>query len=1626
MYSNRIGIAHNGSPLNISAEGIILEDKFGGPFIMVDNVIGNCNIGILTRDLFDSPGIEIRSNLIGIDEANNVQSNNAAGIVIHSGEDAIIGGTSPDDRNVITGNTGIGIKLESSSFQCSIESNFIGTDISGLGNAAFSLSNGIWVDSSTNNFIGHELAEPNIIVNTSNNGIWMVASNNNRVINNRIGADKDGNPFGNNYGITLLNCSDIQIGDINPNQGNLIAHSTNNGISIEQGGQNVITRDSIFANGSNAIEMYNSTTDNDVFVNWIYGNGGYSVITGSQYDIEVPTIVAATQCGANISVVTDLANSSGDIRFEYYTIPNGLEHPSGFGQGNYPELLVGPINITGPTHSQLDVFPSIHGAGDYVSCFISSFNGTYYNTSEFSNHMQIAGPVTANISGTDDVTCYGDFDGTVYFNFTGGTGPYSIEIINSLNVQEASQNQSTAGSYTFTNMYPETYRVIVEDQTGCRDTSNSFTVGEPAPFNISNPFVTDETCPGAADGTIDISLAFGGTGSLQFSIDGGISYQASGVFNSLAPGTYTPALMDANGCDSVFTGMSLIVNPGADATDPTITCPGNQNVSLDATCSFTLPDYTGMATANDNCGSVTVTQAPAAGTVISTTTTITLTADDGNGNTANCTFNVIPVDNTNPTITCPGNQNVSYDALCQYMLLDYTAMATASDNCGTPTVTQSPAAGTAITATQTITLTATDGSGNTANCTFDVIPADNTNPTITCPGNQNGFVDGTCTYLLPDFTTLAVASDNCGSTTVSQSPVAGTSLGLGTHTITLTALDGNGNTANCNFDVAVSDTVAPTISCPGAQSGNLDASCEFVLPDYTSLVSASDNCGVPTVSQSPTPGTIFNGESTQTITMTATYGGLSSNCSFSLIISDVTPPSITCPGNQTEPKDANCQFILPNYSSLAVTSDNCGVDTVTQSPVPGTIINNTTTITLTVNDDNGLTNSCTFDVIPTDQTTPTAICQNIAVVLDNTGNATILASDLDNGSSDNCTPAGSLIFSASQTNFSCADLNMGNMGTVSVDLTVEDATGNQSQCTATVTVDGSAVSTIDAGNDQTLCQDLSAFIGNSYTGPNSSVNWTTTNGTGSFVPSTTVSSEYFPGNGEVGVVELILTASGSCPTVTDTVELTYLEAPGISVSGTDENCNSSDGTITITGTGASGSYEYSYDNGVTWVPNNTETGLSAGTYDVLVRDATSSCSSGDQITINNIDGVQWDETIVTDISCNGANDGSFEGTTLNPLYNHNYILNPAGISQPNDSLFTNLAAGSYEAIVISANGCSDTASFIINEPAPIVLNLSVTDFCLPQVGEIVASATGGSAPYEYSDDGVNFSTNNTFSDLIPGSYTIYVQGANGCTNNSITTVGGTLLLPPTINSGGNYCEGLVFNASGSSTIGADSLIWFNDINPLDTIMGSNVSLWNYIGTQDSVFLSYFENGCLSLPAGIEVQVENNTLDAGPDLIVCPGDSAQLSAIHGTGAFKWVSNEVGDPFNPNASILLQNDGYAIASLQTTNCYFTDSAFVDVDDSNPDCGLNVSNAFSPNGDGINDTWFIQAVEDHAENTVIIVNRWGDEIIRIENYNNNSNAWDGLLQNGSAATEGTYFYIIELKDIDQQINGWIQITN
>ncbi|WP_057940498.1 gliding motility-associated C-terminal domain-containing protein, partial [Algoriphagus resistens] len=88
-------------------------------------------------------------------------------------------------------------------------------------------------------------------------------------------------------------------------------------------------------------------------------------------------------------------------------------------------------------------------------------------------------------------------------------------------------------------------------------------------------------------------------------------------------------------------------------------------------------------------------------------------------------------------------------------------------------------------------------------------------------------------------------------------------------------------------------------------------------------------------------------------------------------------------------------------------------------------------------------------------------------------------------------------------------------------------------------------------------------------------------------------------------------------------------------------------------------------------------------------------------------------------------------------------------------------------------------------------------------------------------------------------------------------------------------------------------------------------------------------------------------------------------------------------------------------------------------------------SPNGDGINEFWAIDKIEDYPQNKVSVYNRWGDKVFETHNYDNTTNVFDGTANNltqlgASKLPEGTYFFEILLQEDFKKISvkGFILI--
>ena len=215
-----------------------------------------------------------------------------------------------------------------------------------------------------------------------------------------------------------------------------------------------------------------------------------------------------------------------------------------------------------------------------------------------------------------------------------------------------------------------------------------------------------------------------------------------------------------------------------------------------------------------------------------------------------------------------------------------------------------------------------------------------------------------------------------------------------------------------------------------------------------------------------------------------------------------------------------------------------------------------------------------------------------------------------------------------------------------------------------------------------------------------------------------------------------------------------------------------DGTIT-TGTVAGGNsgYEFSKD-GTYFTSSNTFNNLSAGTYNITVRDS-KGCTISKTATVDEPSALTMSDPATTPVSCFGGSDGTITvGTVAGG--NSGYEYSKDGINFTSSNTFSNLSAGNYTITVKDSKGCTISKNATVIEPVALTMadpTSSPVSCNGGSDGTITAgTVAGGNSGYFYSKDGTNFSSSNTFSNISAGNYTITVKDSKGCTISKNATV----------------------------------------------------------------------------------------------------------------------------------------------------------------------------------------------------------------------------------------------------------------
>lgn len=196
-------------------------------------------------------------------------------------------------------------------------------------------------------------------------------------------------------------------------------------------------------------------------------------------------------------------------------------------------------------------------------------------------------------------------------------------------------------------------------------------------------------------------------------------------------------------------------------------------------------------------------------------------------------------------------------------------------------------------------------------------------------------------------------------------------------------------------------------------------------------------------------------------------------------------------------------------------------------------------------------------------------------------------------------------------------------------------------------------------------------------------------------------------------------------------------------------CNGqANGSVDIDINGGTQPYTYNWSNGSTVEDNS---GLIIGTYTVTVTDL-HGCSTSTSVTITEPLVLSVNCSVINNVSCFGGNNGVVNVASSGGTAPYSIVPTPSG-----------LVAGTYTFVVTDANGCVDSCTATITEPALLEVTCSSTNSTCYEAHNATGSVstTGGTLPYSYLWS--NGSTTDNIMGLMPGTYTVTVTDANGCT-----------------------------------------------------------------------------------------------------------------------------------------------------------------------------------------------------------------------------------------------------------------------
>lgn len=472
------------------------------------------------------------------------------------------------------------------------------------------------------------------------------------------------------------------------------------------------------------------------------------------------------------------------------------------------------------------------------------------------------------------------------------------------------------------------------------------------------------------------------------------------------------------------------------------------------------------------------------------------------------------------------------------------------------------------------------------------------------------------------------------------------------------------------------------------------------------------------------------------------------------------------------------------------------------------------------------------------------------------------------------------------------------------------------------------------------------------------------------------------------------------------------------MNGTVSCFGGADGSATALVNGGVPPYAYNWN---TSPVQNTQvaTGLPAGGVSLVVTDD-NGCSANGSVNIIEPNQIAITPNIIP-VKCYGESNGAITAIVNGgtPQYFYDWNTNPPQTT-PTAS---NLPKGIYQVTVTDGNGCSGSASFVLTEPDSLIVLASYTDaICThTKTGTATALVSGGNSGYDYRWNSVPPQGTQTATNLPAGIYVVTVNDSKGCVDTARAYVGQPMPVPFPVAIHDSVCPGQ--NAVMSAWVEGDLKInWYR--TPADQIpfySGNQVSIPELNKTTFYQIEAEDSKGCKSPRFPIFAWVYNLPLvdfvgaplkTELPDAVVSfePARSMDRPSIY---SWAWDFGDGGQVSNFVApSYQYSNEGtydVTLTVVDTNGCKnkTVKKALVEVGKM---VSVFVPNAFSPNGDGVND-FFALEYRLIDEFLIVIYDRWGNQVYTSTDL---KFRWDGTT-NGAPNPDGTYVYVIKGKAAD-----------